>query len=185
MGRPLAVVFDTETTGLTKHPLSPLKHQPRIIEFAGIITDGVNILHELEFKCNPGVPLDAIITKITGITDDDLVDMAPFSEYIPQLAEFFAKADVSIAHNHSFDKSLLTYDLRRANMELEEINFPGRNICTVEQTFHQYGRMMKLSELYELHVGLYVQKHRAMDDIMLLHRVCQCLGIYTAIGVLQ
>lgn len=185
MKRPLAIVFDTETTGLTKHPKAEADIQPRIIEFAGILTDGVEILDVLEFKCNPGIELEAIITKITGLTDAQLANLEPFGTKvnIDALAAFFKKGQVTIAHNHSFDRDLLTYDLARFDRKLSDINFPDRNICTVEQTVHHYGYGQKLSALYEEYVGPYVQKHRALDDIMLLHRVCQEINLYRALGV--
>lgn len=183
MARPLAIVFDTETTGLTAHPKAERSIQPRIIEFAGVLTDGVEVLETLEFKCNPGIPLEAIITKITGLVDADLEDCAEFGDYAETLAMFFGKAEYSIAHNHSFDRDLLKYDLDRFGFGLADINMPEKNICTVEQTFHSFGRYMKLSELYEIYVGPYEQKHRALDDVLLLNRVCKEIGLFAALGV--
>lgn len=171
-------VYDNETTGLTVHPKASITLQPRIIEFAGIITDGVEILDEIEFICNPDQAIEEIITKITGLKNEDLQDKPPFVEFVPQVAAFFAQADVAVAHNLSFDRSLLEYDLKRSGLMLSDINFPSILCCTVEQTMHQFGRRMKLSELYQLYVGEYVQKHRAMDDIRLLNQICLTMGVY-------
>ena len=55
-------------------------------------------------------------------------------------------------------------------------------LCTVEQTFHQFGRRMKLIDLYTLLVGEYVQEHRAISDVLVLHEVCKKLEIYKAIN---
>ena len=65
------IIFDLETTGLPKAEGSDLNMQPRIIEFGAIrVTDGnLEEYDRLEFFCNPGHPLDPVITKITGITD--------------------------------------------------------------------------------------------------------------------
>jgi DNA polymerase III alpha subunit (gram-positive type) len=172
--------FDTETTGLTVHQKSLIGLQPRIIEFAGIITDGVEILDTIEFLCNPGIVLEEIITKITGLKDSDLEDKAQFPEYYDQIAKFFSQADVVIAHNLSFDKNMLINDCRRFGLDFEGLNFPKIPCCTVEQTFHQHGRRVKLEHLYEMYVGPYVQKHRAMDDVKQLHQLCSALGVYDA-----
>lgn len=174
-------VFDNETTGLTLHPLVEIEKQPRIIEFAAIITDGVEILDTLEFMCDPGIAIDDDITRITGITNRQLVGKPKFEEYVAQLAEFFGKADAAVAHNLSFDRALLHYDLTRAGLTLQDINFPEVKLCTVEQTMPLFGRRMRLQELYQ-HVTreLYIQKHQAMDDVLLLNRVCQKLGVYDA-----
>lgn len=171
--------FDTETTGLPIHRLSPVSKQPRVIEFGGIITDGNEVIATCEFICNPGVVIEPIITEITGLTNEDLKQYPPFEHYVPQLAEFFAQADSCIAHNLSFDRNMLTWDLQRLGLTLDAINFPRIQLCTVEQTFPTYGRMMKLIDLYERVTGEeYTQKHRALDDVRLMHVMCQKLGIY-------
>lgn len=175
------IVFDTETTGLTLHPLVELEKQPRIIEFAAMLTDGVEVLDTLEFLCDPGIAIDDEITRITGITNRDLTGKPPFAKFVPQMAEFFKRGEAVIAHNLSFDQALLTYDLKRADLTLADINFPPVRLCTVEQTMPLFGRRMRLQELYQFVTRkLYVQSHRAMDDIENLHEVCKDLGVYRA-----
>lgn len=174
----LFLPFDTETTGLTVHPKAPLDMQPRPIEFAALLTDGEEILETFEFIINPEIIIEEVITKITGLTNEDLECNPPFIESVPRLREIFAKADATIAHNHSFDQNIIKYALARENLELSDINYPSINICTVEQTLPLFGRRVKLQELYELYFGRYEQKHRALDDVILLHKVCKELGVY-------
>lgn len=177
----LFAVFDTETTGLPLHSDARLDQQPRVIEFGGIITDGVEVISTTEFICNPGMMIEQIITDITGLTNEDLAPYGPFSDHIGQLAEYFGMADAIITHNLSFDRNMIKFDLQRIEKGLSDVGWRDQiEICTVEQTFHTYGRRMKLTELYNLLVGEYVQKHRAVDDVLVLHRVCQVLGVYDA-----
>ncbi|USN16399.1 three-prime repair exonuclease I [Luteibacter phage vB_LflM-Pluto] len=179
----LIAVHDTETTGLPRHKRAKLDGQPRIIEFAGIITDGKSVISQLEFICNPQVKeLDPIITKITGLTLEDLIDKPTLKEFLPQLTDYFGAADAVISHNLSFDKGMMEFDLQRLGLSLSDVRWPRLEVCTVEQTMHQFGRRMKLQELYERECGPYVQKHRAMDDLLLLHEVCQRYGVYAAMG---
>jgi DNA polymerase III epsilon subunit-like protein len=178
-------VFDWETTGLPFHPDAELSKQPRAIEFGGIITDGEEILDTLEFICNPGIAIEAIITEITGLKNEDLEDKPPFEHFIPQLTGYFAATRGRIAHNLSFDKGILAFDLRRLGKTLDEVCWRGSNgdaieICTVEQTFMKYGKRMRLQDLHELHFGPYVQKHRALDDVILLHKIAKAEGVYEA-----
>lgn len=173
-------IYDTETTGLPFHQDAFIKQQPRIIEFGGIITDGTEIVDTLEFICNPGIAIDPIITEITGLTNDDLADKLAFADYVPQMSAFFSQADASVAHNHSFDRNLVMFDLRRVKLTLDDIRFPKLNICTVEETYHRYGRRMKLIELYTEFCGEYVQKHRALDDVMCLFEICKNIGLFEA-----
>lgn len=179
MGKIFAV-HDWETTGLPFHRDAPVSQQPRCIEFGGILTDGIKIIDKLEFIVNPGIAIEEIITKITGIKNEDLFDKPYFKTYVPDLFDYFSQADAVISHNLSFDKSMVEYDLSRLDLGLESIAWPRIEICTVEQTYPIYGRRMRLIDLYEMHCGPYVQKHRALDDVLILHELCQKLGIYTA-----
>lgn len=174
----LFLPFDFETTGLTVHPLAELEKQPRPIEFAAVLTDGKKILDQFEFIINPDMAIEEVITKITGLTNMDLDANPMFSHFVPELTSIFSQADVTIAHNHSFDRAILKYALQREGLELADVNFPSINICTVEQTIHRFGRRVKLEELYNWHCGKYEQKHRALDDVLLLHEICGHLGIY-------
>ena len=62
------IFFDLETTGLPKAEGSDLDMQPKIIEFGAIKLDEDLVESDrIEFLCNPGYPLEPIITKITGI----------------------------------------------------------------------------------------------------------------------
>jgi len=174
-------VFDFETTGLPLHRDADLRQQPRIIEFGGIITDGNDILQTEEFICNPEITIEPIITEITGLTNDDLCWREPFRNHLDTVRYYFGQCDVVITHNLSFDKSMLVYDLRRIGLSLKDIGWVDKiEVCTVEQTFQMYGRRMHLKELYALLVEPYVQKHRALDDVKLLHAVCQRIGLYEA-----
>ena len=181
----LFAVADTETTGLPLHRKAKLSQQPRIIEVAGIITDGINILDEFEVIVNPGVAIEQIITEITGLKNDDLEDKPSFSEVINPIGEYFKKADAVIFHNASFDRSMFVYDLEHIGKTLTDIMWPQLTICTVEESMHRYGRRMKLIELYELLVGPYTQKHRALDDVKLLHEVCKTMGVYKAYQAME
>jgi len=68
-----SLVYDTETTGIPKHPNAQKSVQPRVIEFGGVLCDeSGQVLEELQILINPGIPLEPIITKITGLTDEDL-----------------------------------------------------------------------------------------------------------------
>ncbi|WVW37810.1 DNA polymerase III PolC-type epsilon subunit [Aeromonas phage Gekk3-15] len=174
----LFAVLDYETTGLPFHPLADLDLQPRAIEFAGIITDGIEVIDTLEFICNPWREIEPIITQITGLTNEDLEAQEPWVVQLPRIKDYLSQANVVIAHNLSFDKGIFRNELRHAGLTFEDINWPKIEICTVEQTIDKYGRRMKLTELYNMLVGEYVQKHRALDDVLLLHEVCKSIGVY-------
>jgi DNA polymerase III epsilon subunit-like protein len=163
-------VFDTETTGLVKNSLVPLEQQPRVIEFFGHTIDDETgeTLGEIEFFCDPGIPLEQVITRITGIKPEDLQHAKPFSEYAPKISEMVANCDAVVAHNLSFDLHLVATDCERCNIHIE---WPGRLICTVEQTEWMKGHRLSLTALHEELFGEpFAGAHRARHDVAALTR---------------
>ncbi len=167
----LALIFDTETTGLTLHPTAKDSLQPRIIEWGGVLIDaGGKIIDELDVLINPGAPLSDEITKITGLTDDDLKDAPRFSDVVPRLRDMFCAASVMIAHNLPFDSTLIKLELKRAG--LRDWPWPKRKICTVQEHAELFGFRPNLGKLYESYFNEpLAQKHRALDDVKALARI--------------
>lgn len=165
----LAFIFDTETTGLVKNSLIPLDQQPRIIEFFGhLVDDDGDVKEELEFFCDPGQPLDPVITRITGIKQEDLNGAQPFGARAAQVKAAIEKADAVVAHNLSFDMSLVAFDCHRCGFD---IRFPERLICTVEENEWIKGHRLKLMDLHEHLFGEgFPAAHRARNDVEALTR---------------
>ena len=166
--------FDTETTGLTVPFCSNLEFQPRIIEIAIVKTDDeFNEIEHFESFLDPEMPVPAIITKITGIKQEQVDGQPKFKEVLPQIKRFFESDDTLLAHNLRFDRQLLQHELRRAG---EEINWPKNLICTVTSSMHLHGYRMKLENLYrELLKEEPNQKHRALDDVRILIKTYKAL----------
>lgn len=167
-----ALLFDTETTGLTKHPAAKDEVQPRIIEFGAVLADEHGNIHdEADILISPGEPLSAEITKITGLTDEDLRGAPRFADVADRIRSYFARAGVMIAHNLPFDRALVAMEAARAG--IDPWPWPAVGICTVQEHAEEWGRFPKLLELYEHYTGEpLAQTHRALDDVKALLRVC-------------
>lgn len=160
------IVFDTETTGLTQPSCAELKSQPRIIEIgaAKVEVPSGKVIATLTALVNPGEPIPEIITKITGITNEELSEQPAFKEHLPALRVHFTGSIALIAHNAPFDRALLDYELARA--KVTDFPMPPETICTVSEFNHIFGRNMKLTELYEHFCKKELQQtHRALDDV--------------------
>lgn len=170
-------IFDTETTGIPKHPSSKPSVQPRIIEFGGVLVDETGEeLDRLELLVDPQQKLEAVITKITGLTDEVLKGQPTFDEIYPALVSFFDAADAVIAHNLPFDMTMVNLDCKR--VELPAIAWPRLQICTVQEHAEQWGRRPKLTELYKHYTDEKLdQTHRAADDCAALAEVCFASGV--------
>lgn len=170
----IMMAFDTETTGLTSNRLTRLDLQPEVIEFAGVVfnADTAEVLEELEFMCKPSRKVPEKITSMTGISDEDLADKPPFSQFAEKAFAFIERQPVIAAHNLSFDMEILDLEADRLG---KKIAWP-RGICTVEQSMHITGYRIKLADLHERLVGeRFKDAHRAMADVMGLVRVCCAL----------
>ena len=162
----MIIVFDTETTGLTLHPDAPVNKQPRMIEFGAVLMDPRNgeIVEEASILIHPREEVTAEITKITGITNDDLKDAAHFEDVLPQIRRIFSEATCVMAHNLPFDKAILRGELARANVL--DFPWPRQELCTVGLYKDAWGRNPRLIELYEHVLGRpLAQTHRALDDV--------------------
>lgn len=156
-------IFDTETTALIKNSAQPLHKQPHVVEFFGISwddeTDAEVVYQSL---INPGVPIPEESVKITGITDEMVKDAPTFGEFLPQVLVFFNSIDRIVAHNLSYDRAIINFELDRLRSSLI---FPD-GICTVEATEHLKGFRLSLSALYELLFNeVLAGAHRAENDV--------------------
>ena len=174
----ISLVFDTETTGIPKHPNARDSNQPRIIEFGAILVDEAGeVLDEINLLMNPGEALEEKITQITGLTDEDLAGQPTFIEQAPKLRPFFERADAIIAHNLPFDTTMVELELERNGLA-EGWPWPSIKICTVQEHAEAWGYRPKLTELYEHYTGEKLeQTHRATDDAKALAVVCKAAGV--------
>jgi DNA polymerase III epsilon subunit family exonuclease len=164
------IIVDVETTGLLKPKLVPLEKQPKIIEFGALVTDGVKVKKKINQLINPQEPLEPIITKITGITDDDLTDAPTFKQFLPKLLKFWGRPKMVIAHNAPFDTGMMKNELARLNCE--KFYWPKDIICTVQEYKTLIGKWPKLEELYaNIMEQEPNQTHRALEDVEMLHEI--------------
>lgn len=166
------IVFDTETTGLGQPYVQPLSKQPKIIEFAGIKLDDDTLeeIDRLEFICNPQEQISDKITKITGLTNDDLLDKLPFFDHYNNLVNFFIGEKSMCAHNLAFDRDILVFELQRLDLQYK-FPFPYIHLCSVELTYHINQYRLNLSKLHHWCFGeSFEGAHRAMVDVEALVR---------------
>ena len=165
----MMIVFDLETTGLPKAEGADLDLQPHITEFGAIkLDEDLNEIGVLEFMCNPGIPLDPKIIKITGITDEDLKDKKPFVAMLDEVCEFFLGERILVAHNLPFDRTVLKFELERLG-RVTSFPWPPKQICTVEVGETIWNKKRKLVDIYfEVTGKEHKGAHRAIADVRAL-----------------
>ncbi len=147
------VVFDIETTGF-----SPVKN--RIIEIGAVKVNGGVITDRFSGYVNPKEPIPFEITKLTGITDEAVMDAPTIEEVLPQFLDF-CEGCVLVAHNAGFDMSFIKENCRRLGYErsFAYVDTLGlsRALLT-EQAKHTLDAVAKT-------LGVSLENHhRAVDD---------------------
>lgn len=162
-----AFLFDTETTDLIANSLIAERHRPCIIEFFGQTMELVGgkwtKVDELEFFCKPPMAVSEEVTRITGITNDDLEGAKPFKDHADSVRAIIERADWVVAHNLSYDEAVVDFELERLK---QTVKWPDFKLCTVEATEHLKGHRLKLADLYEHLFGeKFEGAHRARTDV--------------------
>ena len=107
------VILDFETTQNKE------TRKEEIIEFAALELDSeLNEISSLHTMVNPGVPLTFITKKVTGITEQDLMDKPSIHEELPKILKYIDNK-ILIAHNANFDHRVLKTSCEKCDLKLD------------------------------------------------------------------
>lgn len=160
----IAVIFDTETTGLIENPARSLDKQPEIISIAiqklNLQTGEFFEKHYFIFK--PTKPVSELITKITGFTNEYLNNMPLITDYMEEIILVLESAPLIIGQNINFDMSMVNLECRRYH---REIKWP-KSLDLIENTIHLKGYRLSLTNLHlELFGVTFPDAHQADVDV--------------------
>ena len=150
-------VVDVETTGWAPENAG-------ITEIGAVRVRGGRVVAEFESLVNPGRPVPAPITELTGIDDQMLTGAPPVATVLPGLLAF-ARGSVLVAHNAPFDLRFLT-----AACSGTGLDWPGFEVLdTVRLARHlmaipQEVPDRKLATLATFFGTPIRPSHRALDD---------------------
>lgn len=155
-----AIFYDTETTGL-----SPKNN--RIIEIAAFDPEQNRTFNEL---VNPKVPIPQESTNICNITDDMVKDADTFDIVGKKFIEFCSGDTILVAHNNdSFDRPFLEAEFNKEDIEVpkwdyvDSLKWARKYRADLPRHALQY-----LREIYNIEEN---QAHRALNDVVVLHKV--------------
>lgn len=173
------VFMDVETTGLDPR-------RERIIEVFLLRVDRSGKVSEFETLIHPERPIPAIITEITGLTDEDVADAPKEADIVHEIRDFIGNG-IPVAHNLPFDRGFFNAMFTRNNQM--PLNAAGIDTLVLSrQLFPKLciypggGGSHKLSNLmyhFELEKA-FANSHRAKDDVMLLVEVYRRLQGYAS-----
>ncbi|MBM3198074.1 MAG: DNA polymerase III subunit epsilon [Chlamydiae bacterium] len=156
----IPIYYDTETTGVSAE-------KDRIIELAAY-----NPLTEQTFCefIQPGIPIPPEASAVHHITDDMVANSPSFAEVGKAFAAFCGPQAVLIAHNNdAFDKLFLEAEFKRNNMVIPTWKY----IDSLKWARKYRGDLPRhplqfLREVYGIAAN---QAHRALDDVIVLHKI--------------
>jgi DNA polymerase III epsilon subunit family exonuclease len=166
LGRPLAqttfVVLDLETSGGTPHLGA------HITEIGAVKVRGGEVLGKFQTFINPGTPIPAFITTLTGITDEMVSSSPRIGEVFPVLLEFLGSENetVFVAHNAPFDLSFLkaaatSSEYRWPKFKVIDTAKLARKVLSRDEVIN-----CKLGTLAEFFNTTVSPTHRALDDAL-------------------
>ncbi len=157
------VVLDFETTGLNTK-------RDRIIEIGAVRMTAGKPVDSFSMLVNPGVPLSPAVSRITKISDSDLLNQPDAAAALPKLLEFIG-GDAVAAHNADFDCAILGHELDRIGLRHSS---PQIDTLVFAQKLYPNLQRYRLSSVCK-HLGVSLRNaHRAVHDAT---ATAQCLQI--------
>ena len=123
--RPI-VFFDLETTSLDTKTT-------RIVEIAAIKIPLTGRRKTLEMRINPGIPIPPEVTKIHGISDEDVEECPLFEAVAEKIHAFFEGCDLGGFNILKFDISALCNNFQRVGLPL---SLDGVSVVDACRIFH-------------------------------------------------
>lgn len=160
-GGPLVFV-DVETNGVNHT-------SGHVIEVGAIRVEDGQIVGTFNKLVDPGREIPAFISRLTGITQDDLRGAPTFADIADELHDFLKDATF-VAHNVRFDYSFLKQEFKRVGK-----TFLPKQLCTVKlsRALYPEERSHKLESLIKRHGFQADRRHRAYDDAHVLWQFLQ------------
>ncbi|GAA5225366.1 exonuclease domain-containing protein [Membranihabitans marinus] len=155
MSKPMRfAIIDIETTGGNYKT-------DRITEIGIAIHNGQEVVQRFESLINPCSPIPPFIQKLTGITNEMVMDAPEFYEVAKQIVELTEDC-IFVAHNVKFDYYFIRMEFSRLGY-----TFSKKQLCTKQLTkklFPEIGRysLENLIRYFNISVS---SRHRAMADV--------------------
>lgn len=154
----IATIIDLETMGLD--PTTNEIIEIGILNFSFSNKDGIlAILDEYNELNDPGKPIPAEITKVTGISDQDV--KGHFINW-PHVLQLLQKSHLVICHNSGFDRNFLELQTPQdISSRIQTMPFG----CTIKDiNWSDRGYESSKLEYLNFKMGYFYDGHRALND---------------------
>lgn len=149
------VVVDLETTGHS------VKKGDEIIEVGLVVVENKEIVQEYSSKIKPDQPIPPFITKLTGMTDEDVKNAPKFKDVIPELLSYLTDA-YFVAHQVQFDYNFLNESLIQHGYE--PLQLPVIDTVEMSRVLFPTADSFKLEDITSYLNIKHYSPHRALSD---------------------
>ncbi|MDE5764524.1 MAG: PolC-type DNA polymerase III [Ruminococcus sp.] len=155
------IVFDVETTGLNYS-------DDRLTSIAAVKVKNLQSVDSFMIYVNPERHIPEKITQLTGISDETVKDAPKENEALRQFMEFCGNSPVLVAHNATFDTTMLNEVCTRHNIKFEYSWLDTLILC--QAMLPEMGRYKLNYVARNLKLGAF-EHHRADEDAMILSKI--------------
>jgi len=147
------VVFDIETTGLSKN-------KDKIIEIGAVKISKGKITDRYSTFVNPQMPIPYEIEQLTSISDSMVADAPTIDKVLPEFLEF-CKDCVLVAHNASFDTGFIIKNAKNLGLEREFTYIDTVGLSRIMLPNLSKYRLNNVAKALDVSLE---NHHRAVDD---------------------
>lgn len=149
--------IDIETTGLPDQ-------DPRIIELGAVRIRNGKVSGTYSQLVNPGKPIPAKVSELTGIYDSLVADSPTIAQALPSFVEFCG-TDTLVGHNiDRFDAPIIQAEAQRNNIQLPDFNTID-TLPLAETLCHELDRHRVVDLIRAFDIGD-TEDHRATQDAL-------------------
>ncbi|SEP66914.1 helicase C-terminal domain-containing protein [Piscibacillus halophilus] len=149
------VVVDLETTGHS------VKKGDEIIEIGLVVIENQKIIQEYSTKVKPKQDIPPFITRLTGITDEDVSNAPTFEEIIPEILPFFEDV-YFVAHQVQFDYNFLNEAFEQHRYD--PLQLPIIDTVELSRVLYPRADSFKLEDITSYLNIEHYSPHRALSD---------------------
>src|ERR1700691_3079300 len=124
------VVLDLETTGIWIE-------KDRIIEIGMVKVSPDGKQETYSTKVNPCMPIPAVVTELTGISDADVKNAPAFGSIAPKVLAFLEGCDLGGFNVERFDLPLLAREFADAGIKFD---YSNRTVYDAQKVYHLHER---------------------------------------------
>lgn len=156
----VTTIFDTPAVFLDIETNGGMGERGRITEIALFRVENGEVVEEFNTLVNPGGSIPYWITKLTGITNEDVADAPYFDEIAAEVYRILDGA-IFVAHNVRFDFSFI-----KRQLEAVGYTFRPKLFCTVRMSraLYKEHKGHSLEKIITRHKIEVEDRHRATAD---------------------